>query len=132
MGDFFKGWRRRAGCATLLLAIGLTSLWVRSVFYLDQLVFNFQARTHIVGSCRTSVYWMSLDEKCSGMRWDVIPVDVELSLPRLLDAAVAEQKEAGMNPAVSYAFYWCFVMPLTVLSAYLILWPQQRRALACE
>jgi hypothetical protein len=35
MGEFFRGWRRKAGCVTLVMACVLMAGWVRSVAYVD-------------------------------------------------------------------------------------------------
>ena len=37
MSDFFHGWRRKVGCATLTLALVFIAGWVRSYHYSDQL-----------------------------------------------------------------------------------------------
>ncbi len=35
MGDFFHGWRRKTGFVALLIALGFTALWMRSLTTID-------------------------------------------------------------------------------------------------
>jgi len=37
MGDFFKGWRRKAGCVTLVMACTFAAAWVRSFIVEDRM-----------------------------------------------------------------------------------------------
>ena len=37
MGDFFKGWRRKVGCVTLVMACGMATMWLRSFTTIDQI-----------------------------------------------------------------------------------------------
>lgn len=36
MREFLKGWRRKAGCVTLVVALGLMTVWMRSHYFVDQ------------------------------------------------------------------------------------------------
>lgn len=37
MGEFFKGWRRKTGVVTLVMACVVVSVWVRNHFYADHM-----------------------------------------------------------------------------------------------
>ena len=37
MGEFFRGWKRKVGVVTLILACAFAGLWVRSLYYQDQI-----------------------------------------------------------------------------------------------
>ena len=41
MREFFRGWRRKTGLATLAMACVLTVLWMRSHLVQDELLFCF-------------------------------------------------------------------------------------------
>lgn len=40
MGDFFHGWRRKAGIGTLLIAFAVTGLWIRSLTTIDRVEYS--------------------------------------------------------------------------------------------
>jgi hypothetical protein len=40
MYSFFHGWRRKAGCATLLIACGMMGMWMRSRLIGDRVDFG--------------------------------------------------------------------------------------------
>ena len=45
MGTFFHGWRRQAGCVTLVPACGFMGLWARSRSFEDRLMLHFTKNT---------------------------------------------------------------------------------------
>ena len=49
MGEFFKGWRRKVGVVTLLLACAFTGLWIRSQFNFDNLSIPFGETVYAYG-----------------------------------------------------------------------------------
>jgi hypothetical protein len=46
MGEFFRGWRRKAGCGLLVMACVLGSLWTRSNTNFDSLRFAIGEDEH--------------------------------------------------------------------------------------
>ena len=50
MGDYFRGWRRKIGLATLLLACIMTAGWVRSGTMIDFVVVRFVGWVFVSGS----------------------------------------------------------------------------------
>ena len=52
MGEFFKGWRRKVGCVTLVMACVFAAGWVRSLAIFDVVSFNQKDATHRVISTR--------------------------------------------------------------------------------
>ena len=75
MGEFFKGWRRKAGCVLLVMA-------------------------------------------CAVMSVSILEWNIEAEI-----AAILEQEGR-----FSFVPYVVITIPLTLLSAYLILWPVKRKA----
>lgn len=57
--NFFKGWRRKAGVATLGLAAVLAAVWVRSLFYGDEIQFTLFQRTQNLGWESGNLSWWS-------------------------------------------------------------------------
>ena len=90
MGEFFRGWRRKAGLATLAMALLLMAGWMRS--YMNQeYVYVHRTPSH----------------------YKIISYDGRLRWVR--DEMSYRQYELWSVP------YWSLVLPLTLLSAWLIL-----------
>ncbi|MDB5345631.1 MAG: hypothetical protein JWP89_4008 [Schlesneria sp.] len=61
MREFFRGWRRKTGCITLVMACVVTGLWVRTLFFSDQFCFAIGDRLHYVNSGQSGLSWLSVD-----------------------------------------------------------------------
>jgi hypothetical protein len=108
MHTFFHGWRRKAGCFTLALACFFLIAWTRSLIVSDA----------ILGRSR----WISLDSE--GKTYDLImsrdgAVRIIYRINHTLGGFLDEEVLA-----VPYAMV---ILPLTLLSAYLILLKPSRR-----
>ena len=57
MVEFFRGWRRKVGCVTLVVACLLTAAWFRSRSEMDRLTFSLGRRTHWLVSDQESLGW---------------------------------------------------------------------------
>lgn len=103
MGEFFHGWRRKAGCVALVMAFGLALDMCGS--------YNRKHRRVFVGYVREST-WL---ETNGGM----------VELWRFHH----EPKEANgfVNTLVGAIPYWWLILPLTLLSACLILRKPRKR-----
>ena len=97
MGEFFEGWRRKIGCLTLMMSWIAAMLWVRS-FDVDQFG---HGDFLILG---TSMYDCLTIHSRSGM--------FEFARP---------QESANGTPDYFRVPYWTFVVPLTVVSSWLLL-----------
>ncbi len=116
MREFFGGWRRKVGCVTLVMAVLFTASWVRSYFSHDGVAFPMFARKHTVHARKAEIRVLSHDPlgRAGAYAWsDAIAPDVELDFGTLPDSYRATHR--------TYA-HWALVLPLTLLSAYLILW----------
>ena len=154
MRDFFKGRRRKIGCAALVMACVLMGLWLRSVRCCDSYCFVYK---HSVITIRSVDNWFG----CRiGWHPDTAPLwypDLDIgwtsqSGADTLGDSIADGKWNWPRPAVSsngvdihfhwemagFGFYsatfhnaerlnicripdWSFVLPLTLLSAFLLL-----------
>ena len=108
MREFFKGWRRKAGCVLLLLAGVSTNLWLASF---GEWTYTITFRANRIDS---SHGWIEFyDENAARM------VDVEIG------NGLSTTKEVNL-PVLSVP-YAAVTIPMTLLSACLILWkPRQR------
>ncbi|HEY4261287.1 MAG TPA: hypothetical protein VGM98_14065 [Schlesneria sp.] len=151
MREFFRGVRRKLGCVTLMMACLFMGLWMRSYVVTDQVWMEGHKDTHLkearLGSSGGSIYWIREDiwwDKLlvsasikDGWNWIAEP-DHDLGAPNNYqystrfwipgaEIAIAScfqpTRNGGWFDTTSYwkcSFLW-LVLPLTVLSGYLIL-----------
>ena len=123
MGEFFKGWRRKAGLVTLAMAIALFSLWMRSHTIFDFIVFAHGDRQHSVAVAGGQIYWLATIKMDDSVGWEIDSTDGPLAnvlLGREMTRAMLNQ-----HPELQFREwiipYWSLVLPLTLLSVWLIL-----------
>ena len=141
MREFFKGWRRKVGCVTLVMAVGVATAWIRSGPISDRIGWWTERSDHQLYSSLGHFIW-------SSNHYDK-PID-----PRTRNPGSWRQYTGPNRPRVtdhttnigrkwSFSFstfkfrktlvngitkYWLIIpyrlvaIPLTMLSAYLILW----------
>jgi len=121
MSDFFHGWRRKAGCVLLVMTSFLTLAWIRSHVFFDVFVFERNHRHQLVFNMDGSAYWRSVKQN-----FDTgFPLHKWISAnPTVPNAKILQS--VGPTDAVWTVPYRLFAIPLTLLSAYLILWPGKR------
>jgi hypothetical protein len=138
MGSFFRGWRRKAGVVTLVMALAAFGLWVRSL-----IVYDGVAVSNIRLASRNGwVSWRTLPGLYADevMEWetDVIGDDEDYLLPgdpsvewqfQLTGLGMGWEQNLGHGRTyIRIACQWYFIVPLTLLSAYLLLWkPRMQR-----
>ena len=121
MRDFFHGWRRKVGCVTLVIAILLTVSWVRSYMRHEGFAFSAFGRKHTVNVWNGYIIWLSHNPfgRPGPYAWsDAISPDVELDFGTLPDSYRLTRR---IMPHKN------FVIPLTLLSPYLILWKPRKK-----
>lgn len=152
MGGFFHGWRRKTGCVTLVMAGVLMGAWLRSREFVDEIRCTSFGRRHLISLHQGRGTWSAWNEKEGDVRlanWisrtPNPPLDID-SLRRgqaeVHAVDLARDASLDMNDWESAAFldeesrrfrkwefrYWPIVLPLTLLSAYLILWMPHKRS----
>ena len=143
MREFFHGWRRKAGCVLLVLACTLMGMWIRGRFYKemyelrsdDQSEFEicftgtaieceYRWETSQTGAFRDLHFanWITFPNEDPADRQTIFPESNsskwELSLGSG-DSAYGK----GNGLIIPYS---TSVLPLTLLSAYLILWKPRK------
>ena len=127
MGEFLKGWRRKVGCVTLVMALAFTMGWVRSVSVSEGAVIQFPAWTHFLISTGGHFSWMA--------NFPASDRPVEETVDHSFVYAEIEWKwrcrwhgiDIGEGHLMGFPLkawvipYWSIVIPLTLLSAYLLL-----------
>ena len=135
MRAYFGGWKRKAGVATLLMALVLAGGWVRSKIVGDEFEFESgPASTEALESFNGSLLWAtSIDSDAHAgtppFRWHTRPAsDYEhLRDPiyhwefRALGFGVGHFGDQHDGLWIYVTPYWALVIPLTLLSALLLL-----------
>jgi hypothetical protein len=148
MHTFFHGWRRKAGVVTLVMALILMVAWVRSLMICDTIVAprrgTLQFVQSFVGTVRwgrhswpggvpdgvplPSTMWMSsklLDEQIAESFWKHRTIEWRWNWAGFDFAAGDSAGERVERWAIPY---WSLVIPLTLLSACLILQKARKRS----
>ncbi len=149
MGDFFFGWRRKSGIVLLVCALMFMVGWVRSSFKFDSMLMRGSQSLNQISSIDGSLWylrtitqpdgipligWNSAEiSKVDGFRYDDKGLRVRFVPSDYVDVkwrwewegfhfgageskyTRGEETEFGVIP------YWSVVLPLTLLSAYLLL-----------
>lgn len=137
MREFFKGWKRKTGCVSLVLALVGLSEWISSYSFIDAIGFHWNHLTVVsLSSVRGRVVWI----KDRGTLGYVLPADPlcgrrELTESdnrdpfaggttkwrwRFCDIELGQASRAVEKTMVAVP-YWSIVLPLTLLSAWLLL-----------
>lgn len=113
MHEFFHGWRRKFGVATLVMACVVLGMWIRSYALVDQ-IFVFG---NILISNSGCMVW-------DWQGWGGPDANI---LHFYSDLASPFDEDWYFGADGIRLPYWIIAIPLTLLSAYLILWqPRQR------
>lgn len=112
MHTYFHGWRRKAGVVSLVMACLLCGMWVRSRIVGDGLLFQYLGKQRYFASAYGRIIWWSDD--------NIFPFDYSLGGPLPAVHSVFEESQFTMP-------YWSLVVPLTLLSAYLLLVPSRKQ-----
>jgi hypothetical protein len=150
MHTFFHGWRRKAGVASLVMACGLSSAWLRSVTYQDTLTMSssedsqtllVSSAQHLIiarvsgASASSTPFWMSRNLE-GGHGWLFTAAD-NLKIYHgfhgqsfRFGTSVSSWASKPVSFTTLHFPYWSLAIPLTLLSAYPILWKPRKRAAA--
>jgi len=143
MSDFFHGWRRKAGCVTLVISSVAMAAWIRSRAIEDAFEFSLSRRPQVIVSSHGKIEWLWFDDYAIS---SFSPAPAIPAFP-LSSRTLSPISNFYFDDPESrwqlewYGFYssdsslvlrrFCvpyqFVtIPLTLLSAYLLLWPGKR------
>jgi hypothetical protein len=113
--EFFRGWRRKAGLLMLAMALLLTAAWMKSCRYYDRVRIQTDSACYCVQSMNGTVcMWRGSGRWFAGGAFGWSSVEIIDWSP---------------IPTDGYFQYWKLVLPLTLLSGYLILWkPRKAKA----
>lgn len=136
MREFFKGWRRKLGCVTLVIACVLAAGWIRSLTQHEGISFRTgQMSDQSVISFQSAINWCWLDgstdlDNFPSLHWSSVPHSRDLMVInpgrtwRWTFAGIGIHDftyDGNATFAVLVIPYWLIVLPLTLLSAWLLL-----------
>jgi len=127
MYAFFHGWRRKAGCVTLAMAMLLFCLWVRSHIICDRLGLLAHHRQHDLVSFNSRVYYWSFNHPGDGDFW-VFQSSMSEHREEVLEANRVFWEDCDVTFKQFVLPYQTVLLPISLLSAYLILWNPRKRA----
>ena len=106
MGDFFKPWRRKIGIVTLMLACVFAAGWVRSQYKADVFIMPLNESSNgVISSRNGEIQWATAEFNHIGKPYEPDGLTELKNLPTVLRSVP----------------YWPIVIPLTLLSAWLLL-----------
>jgi hypothetical protein len=142
MGEFFRGWKRKVGVVTLVMACVFMVGWVRSQFKFDNLEIPCGTARYGVSSAfggldfyrltglTRALTWRSVNYTSNLLTWDSDEVG---SFPSVIEwkwdwaGFRFEVSHIGNRRDEDYMIpYWSIVYPLTMLSAFLLLCTSQK------
>lgn len=119
MRDFFRGWRRKTGCLTLVIASVPSTIWIHSLSYDSKVWVVFNGRLHTLTTHHGTLIWRGqIAKPRDASDWILRPTPrywVELVDPWYFDS---ERWNVSIPP---------IAITLTIFSAFLLLWPQRQR-----
>ena len=137
MGEFFRGWRRKMGCATLVMASIFTAGWIRcqTIAEIGSIVIG-EKRLFVLSVNDKVIFGITQEgknphpggwdaEPASGSRFArIFRPNVDL---RLFGAGLATYSHGEAFGRIDLSFpYAMIVIPLILISAILLLWPSRR------
>lgn len=132
MHNVFRGWRRKTGVVTLVMALAFVGGWIRSLSVTDSCQFPVRNRWHVgfvSHGGRFSCGWADLK---GAMRNDWRSVDthgpIAIRVRSLyFDFTEGKAPYSGGTAAQLMISYWSMTLPLTLFSAFLLLVPSRTR-----
>lgn len=130
MHTFFHSWRRKAGVVVLVMVVIFVAAWIRSYSFADSIPINDGHSLQVVESIYGGVRWMRFIPSPSHSetyRSQRIPCRVHVrdltrnAIPMYMSTFPDTRCDEW---TISY---WVIIAPLTILSAYLILWRPRKR-----
>lgn len=139
MREFFRGWRRKAGCVTLVMACAFMMLLFRSHLITDFITTDASNDGYqIVATGGGHVVWARTRSDSPIVRlswmsttWNhrifAFPDECQISARRTLLGAEFKTAHLESKTVVFWKVpYLWFILPLTLLSAYLLLWKPRK------
>lgn len=147
MREFFRGWRRKVGCVTLVMALALTGAWIRSSLVQDEIYLLRPERVYAIQSSVGGIQWENHSPSFvfpgggsfhwisrtmvypSERHWrsHVLEENVCWDCAGFVYYKAIDSTPLSRTVEIWRGPYWSLVVPLTMLSSYLLLCPPRKR-----
>ena len=128
MREFFHGWRRKAGVASLLMGLVVFGALMRSTIITDTLWINSGTHFHYFQSSRGFFCWHSRPSpNPATWKWSSEPNRYDEDIGSWTRIIRREPTHPARGGSITIA-YWPFVAVLTLASAYLRVCKPRNRA----
>lgn len=132
MREFFRGWRRKVGCVTLLMALAVFGMWTRSQLVWEMINAPVGGRDHVTLLVPGRFTWVSyFPEKGNRIpqQWDQDQVSKD-NVHGLEEMEAEWRQDSMRRPGYIGVRVNLLVVliPLSLLSAYLILWKPRKQS----
>ena len=117
MGEFFRGWRRKAGLVSLAMACLLMATWFRSHVVTPQTAF--------LGTCPESIEFLGFEIISDNGSLELFDTNGFEEIHFQLPSGQTIMTEQNL-PLLEVPYLW-LVLPLSLLSAWLILAKPRKR-----
>ena len=142
MHTFYRGWRRKLGCVALVMACAFTAGWVRSRTANDYVIMPTNSAGYFVGSDSLGLCWIKSENLDYPEVWyELYGPGVSLEFNTPYQRPIDHNAETTCSQWLGFQAiqinsnilrvrdrkvklvlpYWSVVLPLTLLSAYLLL-----------
>lgn len=116
MREFFRGWRRKAGCVALVIACTIQAIGAARGSHLllkmDLILLESDLIPYRIVVARKNLKLVKVASRLSEFSWQLIGGNLSIT-----------------DEDICYDIpYWSLVLPPTLLSAVLLLWPRPKRA----
>ena len=151
MDDYFMGWRRTLGCVTLVIALMFSIGWVRSTvafdllgcYYSKKITLTIISEAHLLGlqyNYVGDIEDTDIPARSEKLFWGSHPLEFVGYSEMLIEPRInwhhywVYYAARHSDPATGYHFkigmipYWTIVIPLTLVSAHLLLLGKSRQS----
>lgn len=129
MPVWLHGWRGKWGCITLVMALAVTGLWIRSRVVWDAVSFPLLDRQHAIHSVNGLVFWSATDIRPGSGQWGFGSTHEDLHM--ITYGLIHLEKEFSGARELHFRSWviplWTVAWPLLLLSAWLILGTRRPR-----
>jgi hypothetical protein len=128
MFAFFKGWRRKAGLILLLITVLMACHWMRTWVAIDRAGVSLFGRVHEFQAGQGGVIYRSHVGSPQVSWYSSRPVQDGDYPPAYQAQVLSQHAKVFLNharPVVWVVLHQWLVLPLTMSSALLILWPRR-------
>lgn len=149
MSEVFQSWRRKAGCVLLVMTIALLGTWMRSLALWDAIEFRSFGSYHVLIAEHGRLFWATENQSkvlVNECKHNTLPSSGDVLDRWLSDSIWDKCRWQNQIAVVKYGYlessinmtqiprklrwcqapFWSLVLPLTLITANLILWPGKR------